>query len=88
MRYYRCKCGKQTGWASMPFPPCSGCKDCNTTMAEGPEFHEIPSPHEYIIRFDQYTGKPYEVCEMCWKRKEDIEQEESDPDFTFDSTSV
>jgi hypothetical protein len=69
MRYYRCKCGEQTAWGSMPVSSCQGCKKCNTTLEEFPMDHKIPEPHEYITKFDENTGKPYEVCRVCWERK-------------------
>lgn len=75
MQYYRCKCGSVTAWTSMGVAPCTSCKKCGSDLAQGPEGHaESPAPHEYVTRYDQTTGKPYEVCSVCMGKKEEIEK--------------
>lgn len=65
MQSYRCKCGK--GWYSGSYPPskCQGCDKCNTTYAQRPEDHKVPEPHNLETRYNQNTGKPYEMCMDC-----------------------
>jgi hypothetical protein len=69
MQYYRCKCGNRVAWASSPMPPCRGCDECNTTLAQYPNDHKVPEEHSWVVRYDTNNGKPYEVCEVCNNRK-------------------
>lgn len=59
----------------MPFPSCSGCPKCNTTLEVSPILHQIPAPHKYIIKYDQNTGEPYEICANCLQTKKEVERE-------------
>lgn len=52
--------------------PCQGCDKCNTTYAQHPDYHSEPNPHEWITKYNQNTGEPYEVCSMCYKHKINI----------------
>lgn len=65
MRYYRCRCGKQEAWGSLPPQSCQGCAECGTTLEQHPERHVVPAPHEWVTRYDQDTGEPYERCSRC-----------------------
>jgi hypothetical protein len=73
MQFYRCKCGKSTMWTSMGVPACTRCKRCGSDFAQGPQGHEEPSPHEYVTRYDEFTGKPYELCQLCIHRRAELE---------------
>lgn len=67
MKYYRCKCGKSEAWGSYPPVKCVGCPTCDTTLELHPDYHEKPSPHEFVTKYDEYTGKPYQICLNCLK---------------------
>ena len=69
MQYYRCKCGKSKAWGSYGPRPCEGCPDCNTTLTQHPDYHKTPEPHEWVIRYNEVTGEPYEVCINCMREK-------------------
>jgi len=71
MQYYRCKCGKTESWGSMGPRKCQGCSECGTTLNQGPEYHKTPEPHEWVTRYSEITGKPYEVCINCMELKEE-----------------
>jgi hypothetical protein len=75
MKYYRCKCGKATAWSSMGVYSCVSCRDCGTTLAQSPSGHTEPKPHEYVTRYDEITGKPYERCQRCFQTRAEIESE-------------
>lgn len=70
MQHYRCKCGESTAFGSMSPMDCEGCDKCNTTYAQHPDYHETPKAHDWIIKYNENTGKPYEICGKCNKRKE------------------
>ncbi|MDE2103781.1 MAG: hypothetical protein KGL39_41470 [Patescibacteria group bacterium] len=77
MQYYRCKCGKQTAWGSMPPYPCDGCPDCNTTLTQHPDYHEAPEPHEFSSVQNITTDQgPATItrCRWCGKTREQIER--------------
>lgn len=68
MRYYRCRCGKSVAWSTGgEFPQaCVVCEECGSTLASHPDYHAEPIEHEWEVRYDQRTGKPfYEVCDRC-----------------------
>lgn len=50
---------------------CEGCEDCKTTLAQGPEGHRELQPHEWKIRYNESTGKPYSVCLNCMELDEE-----------------
>ena len=75
MQYYRCKCGKSEAWTSMGVSECATCKHCGSDLAMGPEGHaETPAPHEYVAKYNEDTGIPYEVCRRCLRRRVDLEK--------------
>lgn len=68
---YTCKCGEMVVWSSMGVSPCNGCKKCNTVPSAGTPFRE-PIPHHFITRYNETTGEPYKVCDVCWIREKDL----------------
>ncbi len=46
MQYFRCKCGKSEGWSSMGVSRCRVCPECKSTLAQSPEGHGEPEPHD------------------------------------------
>lgn len=69
MQAYRCKCGEAKYWGSFPPSPCQGCYKCNTTLAQHPDYHQAPEPHQWVTRYKQNTGEPYEICKDCMMRR-------------------
>ena len=59
----------------MPFSSCTGCPKCNTTLEISPSFHSIPAPHKFIVKFDQNTGIPYEICSNCVRTRTELEKD-------------
>lgn len=59
----------------MGVPRCTVCEKCKSTLAEGPNSHLDPVPHEFVIRYDQHTGIPYEICMICHSTKEELDKE-------------
>jgi hypothetical protein len=53
----------------MGVSPCSRCDKCGSDFAQGPNEHEEPALHEYVTKYDQNTGKPYEICRRCMEHK-------------------
>lgn len=75
MIYFKCKCGKMEFFGSGMMPnDCDGCTECGTTLATSPEGHKEIAPHEWIIKYDENTGKPYRRCKKCYQK----EKEEND----------
>lgn len=70
MQHFTCKCGERTAFGSMGPAPCESCEKCGTTITY-PGFWHDPIPHSYIPRYDEHTGKLYEVCEVCWEKKKE-----------------
>jgi hypothetical protein len=70
MQYYRCKCGYRKCWSSgLPVRPCDVCPKCGSTLAINPDSHATPEPHQWITRYDERTGEPYEMCTKCFAKK-------------------
>lgn len=71
MNYWRCKCGETVSWESgYPPVPCQVCEKCGSTLAMHPDHHREPEPHKWVTRYHESTGKPYEMCEVCFERRE------------------
>jgi len=69
MQFWRCKCGKSTAFGSdAPFQ-CEVCDECGSTYASHPDFHAEPIEHDFIIRYNEKTGKPYKICKRCHTKK-------------------
>jgi len=67
MRTLRCKCGDKIMSTSMGSQDCQGCEKCNTTFSGHPDHHRKLEPHNWVIRYNRKTGKPYNVCNNCLK---------------------
>ena len=65
MQHYRCKCGESYSFGSMSPMDCQGCDICNTTYAQHPDHHKERKPHTMVTKYNQDTGKPYQICSMC-----------------------
>lgn len=76
MVYYRCECGKSEAWGSMPPSSCTGCPECGTTLDTSPAGHRTPDSHEFVKKFDENTGEPYEICMNCCRKKAELEKKE------------
>lgn len=76
MQTLRCLCGALWSWTSFGPTPCSVCPWCGTSPSGSPN-HEIkPAPHRYVTKYDQDTGKPYEICLDCMGKKERLEKDD------------
>lgn len=74
-QYYRCQCGRLEQWGSTPPPRCLGCPNCHTTLAQHPDQHRKPEPHNYQpqqVETDQGTAT-LTVCVWCHQTKNEIE---------------
>jgi hypothetical protein len=71
---YRCKCGEIIASSSMGVPACWGCTKCKTNLATNPRDHHYPAKHEFVTKYDENTGKPYERCKNCYNKKEHLEK--------------
>lgn len=69
MRYMRCRCGVNEAWTSMGSPACRGCEACGTTLAESPDGHREPVPHDWREewKINPVTGERHRerVCLRC-----------------------
>jgi len=78
MIYYRCKCGKQEAWGSMPPNQCDGCSECGTTLDTHPELHRTPTPHDFVatnVATDE-GPKPLSRCRYCHRTKAELTRSE------------
>lgn len=76
MQTYRCKCGEVTSWTSMGVPACVRCPKCGSDLAPGPNSHRDPAPHDFVVKYDQNTGAPYDICKNCLRRRAELEKGE------------
>lgn len=71
MRYMRCECGKSEAWTTMGHPSCSACPKCGKTLAESPDGHREPEPHDWLVewKIDAKTGERWQerICGRCHK---------------------
>ena len=72
MQFYQCKCGNIQCWTSMGVPRCSKSPQCGSDLAQGSTEHSETVPHEYVKRYDQFTGVPYQICRACLRRETEI----------------
>lgn len=71
MRYYRCKCGNRSSLSSYGPPACAKCAQCGSDLAEHPDEHRDPVPHDFSgarLR----DGKTTVVCCYCRNSREDL----------------
>lgn len=80
MKGFRCKCGQTVVWSSMGVRSCETCPECGSDLAMGAGLHRDPVPHEWVTRYDPNTGEPYEMCKVCFKRREKPAQDVTYPD--------
>lgn len=76
MTYYRCKCGKTAMFSRAAPAACLTCKHCGSDLAFGAEAElhaDAPPPHEYVTRYNEFTGAPYERCARCGQMRTEIE---------------
>ena len=78
MQYFRCKCGNLESWSSDGTTPCRACSKCGTTLAQHPDDHRTPVPHQWQTQYDQNTGKPFEFCRVCLTHRGLDEQSQVD----------
>ena len=73
MQYYRCKCGNAKAWTSMGVPGCVRCSKCGSDLAQSPQGHsDKPDEHDFVTKYDQNTGEPYDVCRRCMARRDEL----------------
>jgi len=80
MRFYRCKCGESEAYGSMPPYRCSKCSKCGSDLAESPESHREPVPHEFEDCPQQDANGDilhYHRCKWCHRTKFQIAREET-----------
>jgi len=58
-------------WTTDSPRDCQGCEKCATTFAGHPDNHKPLQPHEWIVDFNQSTGKPYKRCGNCYQIDEE-----------------
>lgn len=67
---YRCKCGESIWYSSMGFADCEVCEKCGSTPATHPDGHADPEPHDFVLRYNEETGKAsHYICTKCYKKK-------------------
>lgn len=77
MQYYRCKCGGSTSWTTMGVRRCQLCPKCGSDLAQGPDGHREPEPHQWRPQFDPHTGaRAPDVCINCLTKRKDGKQVE------------
>jgi len=74
MRYYRCKCGNETAWSSMGVAACQACAECHSTLAESPNSHAQPEPHDWTEHWKEgpASSEPQKerICRRCMARED------------------
>lgn len=78
MKYYRCKCGDQQSYGSMPPPFCHACPLCGSNLATHPADHDDAAPHVYYDEMVMTNDgmKPLTLCQYCLEPKSEIEKAE------------
>ena len=72
MQYYKCKCGESVSFGSMGPNPCTSCSICGTQLINihyHTDYYPKPIPHEFVIRYNESTGEPYDICKLCGTKK-------------------
>lgn len=76
MQYYRCRCGKLESWGSMSPARCIGCANCGTNLAQHPDDHKAPVPHDFSSVQNVQTDegeKTLTLCRYCHRSRTEIE---------------
>jgi hypothetical protein len=56
-------------------PACSGCKECDTTLATHPDLHRETEPHKFVQRFKASDGsRDKDLCVACMATREPIDE--------------
>jgi hypothetical protein len=74
MRFWKCKCGASEAFGSDPPAPCTKCDKCGSDLFGGE-----PKPHYYVTKYDENSGKPYELCNQCYQRRDRLEKNTDNP---------
>ena len=70
---YTCRCGEAVVYGSYPPSPCTSCDVCGSGLSI-PGFHGDPEPHKFATWYDNKTGEPFEICEVCYRTKSELEK--------------
>jgi hypothetical protein len=70
VRHFHCKCGANEWWGEMPL--CARCKKCGASP-----YGDSLQPHEFVTRYDERTGEPFDICRLCLARKDRMSIEEA-----------
>lgn len=68
MRQWSCICGKLFCFGSDGPAECEACTHCGSNA-----YKNKPTPHMFVTRYNERTGKPYEICSVCRQKKSQIE---------------
>jgi len=64
MKHMTCECGESEYFDGGISPArCEGCMECDTNF-----YKEPLAPHVWGKRYDEKTGKPYQICKECRKK--------------------
>lgn len=76
MLTYRCKCGDNVSWGSMPPFVCQSCPKCGSDLATSPSLHREPAPHDFIPRLVETDEgeKTLSRCRYCGRTRAQIER--------------
>lgn len=75
MKYYRCKCGHCESWSSMGVAQCAKCPKCGSDLAQHPDYHHEPAPHDFSLIEQVQTDegpKPLTRCKFCLKTPAEV----------------
>lgn len=72
MQYFQCRCGSVRSWSSMGVRRCQSCAKCGSDLAQHPDSHRDPEPHQWAPDFDPSTGaREPDVCLSCMTKRTD-----------------
>lgn len=74
MKYYRCSCGHTLWFTSIGVPNCSKCPECGSSYMKDPITGKyLPVlPHDWVKRYDESSGEPYQICSKCMERRNEV----------------
>jgi hypothetical protein len=59
---------------------CTRCSKCGSDLAQGPTGHaEKPAEHDFVTKYNQDTGEPFQICRNCLRTQKQLEKEEAKP---------